>query len=255
MEAAQTYADARVHPSDFTFSLEKQSGSWGVQKLLVVRTGANKTNLHERHLPPIKNRRIELKVRAAGDASSCRGFVSADVVVDCRKLISTHLAGSGSIKPKHDGRNLHLLDTVLTCYTEAFGTTLVEVIVAALQTDQTSSIAATPCRCILFCQQGRHRSVACAYWFAILLTILGAEVTVEAPFARLCSCRTCDAGTYTLLARHWDTWCVLIQKSTIKYLKTQDIYGSMVRDGLRDTIEFLDYCFIGLIPSLIPDSI
>ena len=239
LEATQPPWD-RIALHDSVFSLEDRGGSCRAKKDVVVLTGVTKTNLHERHDPPLKGKRIELAVRAKGDAPASRGADSVDVVANCHNWISGQLAGSGGIKAKHDGRNFHLLDAVPTRYTEEFVRTFVDLIVAALQTDQKS------CRCTLSCKKGRHRSVASAYWFAVMLTILGAEVIVHIPSARLCPCKTCDACTYILLAKHWDTWCIDIQESAIEYIKSHCSDMTIVRDGLIKTIEFLEFCEIGL---------
>ena len=224
---------------DFVFSL-KDRGSSCCAKKVVVLPGVTKAYLHERHDPPLKGKRIELAVWSKADILSSRGTGSVDVVADCHNFIGGHLAGSGGIKAYHDGRNFHLLDAVPTRYTEEFVRTFVDLVVAALQTDQKS------CRCTLSCKKGRHRSVASAYWFAVILTILGAEVIVHIPSARLCPCETCDACTYVLLAKHWDTWCIDIQESAIEYIKSHCSDMTIVRDGLVKTIEFLEYCEIGL---------
>ena len=120
---------------------------------MCVLTGVTKTDLHESHGSPLKGKRIELAVSAKGDTHSSRWASSVDVVADCRNWISGQLAGSGGIKAKHDGRNFHLLDAVPTRYTEEFVRAFVDLIVAALQTDQKSCIHRTCCRCTLFCQK------------------------------------------------------------------------------------------------------
>ena len=230
----------RISLHDFVFSLEDRGGSCCAKKDVVVLTGVRKIDLHKGDDPPLKGKRIDLAVSAKGDTRSSRWASSVDVVADCRNWISGQLAGSGGIETKHDGRNFHLLDAVSTRYTENFVRTFVDLIVATFQTDHKS------CKCTLSCNKGRHRSVASAYWFAAILTILGAEVIVYIPFARLCPCETCDACTYTLLANHWDTWCIEIQECAIEYIKGHCSDVTIVKGGLIETIEFLEYCCIGL---------
>ena len=78
----------RISLHDFVFSLEDRGGSCRAKKDVIVLTSVTKTDLHERHDPPLKGKRIELAVRAKGDTLASRGADSVDVVANCHNWIS-----------------------------------------------------------------------------------------------------------------------------------------------------------------------
>ena len=82
--------------------------------------------------------------------------------------------------------------------------------------------------------------------YAILLAILGAEVTLTLPKDKRCNCVECDGySIIKLRTGYLDDWMDSIDDNLCNYLRSQNTAPPHVRRMLEDIIEFTDYCPIG----------
>ena len=162
------------------------------------------------------------------------------IQIDCHNILSDHLTGTAEIAPRHDGRHLGLVTQALALRTDSLTTNFVRLIWAASLADDEVFLT------VLFCKHGRHRSVAVAMLYAILLVILGAQVTLTLPEYKRCNCVECDGySIIELRAGYIDDWIDSINDNLCNYLRSQNTAPPHVRRMLEDIIEFTDYCPIG----------
>ena len=226
-------------PEHFAFSLAVGGVSPRAVRDVLLFIDPSKTCVRHAHGLLLEGRRVEIAVCAYHEVRKKAETHEIDFATDCRFMFYEHLVDTAGCSARHDGRNWKLLNAALTCFAPAFASAFVGLVVAALTSDRSVS------RCIFHCKHGRHRSVATAFCFAFLLTILGAEVSLEIPLARLCPCSRCNVCGYTLEAYQIDTWIEAIMERTCQYLRSASCVNPIVRSGLVELYEFLDYFNIG----------
>ena len=206
------------------------------RKSVAVNIGLPELEVRQRFGCPLGGRKVELRVLGRTE----RGRVEGNhIQIDCHNILSDHLTSTAEIAPRHDGRHLGLVTQALALRTDSLTTNFVRLIRAASLADDEVFLT------VLFCKHGRHRSVAVAMLYAILLAILGAEVTLTLPDVR-CTCVECDGySIIELRAGYLDDWIDSINDNLCNYLRSQNTAPPHVRSMLEDIIEFTDYCPIG----------
>lgn len=229
-------------PKPAVFSVVDGGVSPRAVREVLVFIGPSKTCVRHAHGLLLEGRRVEITVCAYHEVPKKAETHEIDFATDCSFMFYEHLVDMAGCSARHDGRNWQLLNAALTCYAPAFAFEFVELVVTALTSDR------SVLRCIFHCKHGRHRSVATAFCFTFLFTILGAEVSLEIPIARLCLCSRCNVCAYTLEAYQLDTWIEAIMENICQYLRRASCIRPIVRSGFAELHEFLDYCNIGLSP-------
>ena len=207
------------------------------RKSVAVDIGLPELEVRQRFGCPLGGRKVELRVLGRTE----RGRVQGNhIQIDCHNILSHHLTSTAEIAPRHDGRHLGLVTQALALRTDSLTTNFVRLILAASLADDEVFLT------VLFCKHGRHRSVAVAMLYAILLAILGAEVTLTLPKDKRCNCVECDGySIIELRAGYLDDWIDSINDNLCNYLRSQNTAPPHVRTMLEDIIEFTDYCPIG----------
>ena len=207
------------------------------RKGVAVDVGLPELEVRQRFGCPLGGRKVELRVLGRTE----RGRVQGNhIQIDCHNILSHHLTSTAEIAPRHDGRHLGLVTQALALRTDSLTTNFVRLIRAASLADDEVFLT------VLFCKHGRHRSVAVAMLYAILLAILGAEITLTLPKDKRCNCVECDGySIIELRAGYLDDWIDSINDNLCNYLRSQNTAPPHVRRMLEDIIEFTDYCPIG----------
>ena len=209
------------------------------RKSVAVNIGLSELEVRQRFGCPLGGRKVELRVLGR----TARRFVEGNHIrIDCHNILSAHLMGTAQIpisRFRHDGRHLGLVAQALALRTDSLTTNFVRLILAASLADDEVFLT------VLFCKHGLHRSVAVAMLYAILLAILGAEVTLTLPNVR-CRCVECDGySSIEVRAGYLDDWIDSINDNLCNYLRSQNTAPPHVRSMLEDIIDFTDYCPIG----------
>ena len=162
------------------------------RKSVAVNIGLRELEVRQRFGCPLGGRKVELRVLGRTERGRLEGN---HIQIDCHNILSAHLTSTAGIPPSHDGRHLGLVTQALALRTDSLTTNFVRLILAASLADDEVFLT------VLFCKHGRHRSVAVAMLYAILLTIFGAEVTslslrITVPLVLPGEFRSCVQGYY-----------------------------------------------------------
>ena len=245
-------AESAAQPrTELYFSLAEGS-YWHRRRRERVDIGIPEQQIRQRFGSPLNGRRLELLVLARTELDRVERY---DMRIDCRRILSAHLTGTAQISSRHDGRNRGFVTQALALRTDMLTTNFVRLITAVCAPPPASRSSAPPPAdifiTILYCKHGRHRSVSVAMLYAILLTILGADVTLTLATHKRCTCVECDdSSIIQLLPGIFADWATEISNNIIAFLRVRDswrhrIHCEDLRRILHDIIEFLDYCPMG----------
>ena len=207
------------------------------RKRVVVDVGLPVLEVLERFGCPLRGRKVEVLVLGRRER---RRVTRNHLNIDCHHILSDHLSDTAQIARRHDGRHLGMLSQALALRTENFTNNFVRLLTTASQSKDESLLI------VFYCKHGRHRSVSVAMLYTIVLTILGADVTIILPQNKRCSCVECDKySKLKLLAGELNDWIDSISDNLCSYLRTHIIATPHERQMLEDVVEFMDYCPIG----------
>ena len=207
------------------------------RKRVAVDIGLPELEVRERFGCPLRGRKVEALVLGRTEAKRVRGN---PLKIDCHDILSEHLTGTANIPARHDGRHMSLVNTALALRTDRFTADFVRLLKAAAQSNDDIFLT------VFCCKHGRHRSLAVTMLYTILLTILGADLTIILPEEKRCHCGECDSESpIKLRAGELDDWMESISDSVRESLRTDSQVPQGVRTILQEIFQFMASCPVG----------
>jgi len=235
---AKEHLDMGVsEPGAMYFKLSQGWSRWRVNRHVSVHIGLSEEQMHDRFGCPLQDVKIDIVVQREDELHT---LLECDMTINCFRILQGHLTHTAKTSPCHDGRSRDLLNAALKLRGPAFSSKFLELVAQASHVNGGTFVA------VFYCRHGRHRSVATATWFAILLTILGVDVTMMLPEERRCRCFVCNDANIEAASHALDGWTDAISEAACDYLRRGLAATEEVQRTLVDLIEFFDYCPIGV---------
>ena len=206
--------------------------------------------------PPLKDVSVSIKVCTRQETRRRYGGLDCTRLFDCHILDAAlrtaqleepptwfSCARGTFLTRRCDGRHPRLLNAILE-HKNAFLFKEVAKIVLKIcsYANATEHGPADPVSCIFFCNQGRHRSVAMASMFAIVLTSMGAIVHINyVDPTRLCTCTWCTREYEVTMQEINAVADNLTASLCIELRQNRPMYSENAVGLATEIVEFVDH--------------